>query len=77
MSWKTPTFDEIKMDAEIGSYQEDYDPSPEPLLDELQTRKGAKTQRKMLKKAAKNQRKAMKKSDKAQRKATKARHRAQ
>ena len=21
--WTTPTFDEIKMDAEIGSYQED------------------------------------------------------
>jgi hypothetical protein len=28
MNWTTPTFDEIKMDAEIGSYQEDTDPLP-------------------------------------------------
>jgi hypothetical protein len=28
MSWTTPTFEEIKMDAEIGSYQEDSDPLP-------------------------------------------------
>jgi hypothetical protein len=28
--WKTPDFVEIKMDAEIGSYQEDF----EPLRDE-------------------------------------------
>jgi hypothetical protein len=27
MSWTTPTFDEIKMDAEIGSYQDDFDPA--------------------------------------------------
>ena len=26
MAWTTPTFDELKMDAEIGSYQEDTDP---------------------------------------------------
>ncbi|HXN31409.1 MAG TPA: hypothetical protein VN894_06080 [Polyangiaceae bacterium] len=26
MRWTTPTFDEVKMDAEIGSYQEDTDP---------------------------------------------------
>jgi hypothetical protein len=25
MDWTTPSFDEIKMDAEIGSYQEDAD----------------------------------------------------
>jgi hypothetical protein len=25
MSWETPTFEEIKMDAEIGSYQDDFD----------------------------------------------------
>jgi hypothetical protein len=24
--WKTPDFVEIKMDAEIGSYQADYEP---------------------------------------------------
>ncbi len=32
--WKEPDFVEIKMDAEIGSYQEDYDPlgdEPRPL----------------------------------------------
>jgi hypothetical protein len=26
MDWSKPTFDEIKMDAEIGSYQEDFEP---------------------------------------------------
>jgi hypothetical protein len=26
MGWTTPSFDEVKMDAEIGSYQEDTDP---------------------------------------------------
>jgi hypothetical protein len=26
MDWMTPTWTEIKMDAEIGSYQEDFDP---------------------------------------------------
>jgi hypothetical protein len=26
MAWSTPEFVEIKMDAEIGSYQEDYAP---------------------------------------------------
>jgi hypothetical protein len=25
MNWTAPTFDEIKMDAEIGSYQEEKD----------------------------------------------------
>jgi hypothetical protein len=28
MHWTTPSFSEIKMDAEIGSYQEDGDYSP-------------------------------------------------
>ncbi len=28
MPWTTPAFDEIKMDAEIGSYQEDGEPVP-------------------------------------------------
>ena len=28
MNWTTPAFEEIKMDAEIGSYQEDGDPMP-------------------------------------------------
>lgn len=26
MSWTTPHYDEVKMDAEIGSYNEDTDP---------------------------------------------------
>jgi coenzyme PQQ precursor peptide PqqA len=25
MTWETPTFVEVKMDAEINSYQEDFD----------------------------------------------------
>jgi hypothetical protein len=29
MEWTAPTYDEIKMDAEIGSYQEDSDPPRE------------------------------------------------
>jgi hypothetical protein len=29
MEWTSPTYAEIKMDAEIGSYQEDSDPSRE------------------------------------------------
>jgi hypothetical protein len=28
MEWTTPAYEEIKMDAEIGSYQEDGDPPP-------------------------------------------------
>ena len=28
MRWTTPAYDEIKMDAEIGSYQEDGEPVP-------------------------------------------------
>jgi hypothetical protein len=28
MNWTTPAYEELKMDAEIGSYQEDYDPLP-------------------------------------------------
>jgi hypothetical protein len=31
MEWTTPTYAEIKMDAEIGSYQEDSEPSREPI----------------------------------------------
>jgi len=26
MIWETPSFEELRMDAEIGSYQEDTDP---------------------------------------------------
>ena len=26
MTWLTPAFDELKMDAEIGSYQDDFNP---------------------------------------------------
>ncbi len=28
MTWETPAFTEIKMDAEINAYQEDSDPDP-------------------------------------------------
>ncbi len=35
--WQTPDFVEIKMDAEIGSYQEDY----EPFRDDPLARDGA------------------------------------
>jgi hypothetical protein len=34
MNWTTPTFEEIKMDAEIGSYQEDGEPMPIAKTDE-------------------------------------------
>jgi len=27
MIWETPKFAELKMDAEIGSYQDDFEPS--------------------------------------------------
>ena len=30
MDWQTPQFVEIKMDAEISSYQEDNDPTHDP-----------------------------------------------
>jgi len=29
MIWKTPAFVELRMDAEIGSYQDDFDPTRE------------------------------------------------
>jgi hypothetical protein len=39
MNWTTPTFDEVKMDAEIGSYQEDTDPTREsPIAEESEQR---------------------------------------
>lgn len=39
MAWTTPTFDEVKMDAEIGSYQEDTDPAREaPIADKSEQR---------------------------------------
>ena len=31
MEWTTPSFEELKMDAEIGSYQEDREPEREAL----------------------------------------------
>ena len=40
MIWETPKFAELKMDAEIGSYQDDFDPSrdmPEFVADESDT----------------------------------------
>jgi hypothetical protein len=33
MEWTTPTWTEIKMDAEIGSYQEDFEPERDPIAD--------------------------------------------
>jgi hypothetical protein len=33
MEWSTPTWAEIKMDAEIGSYQEDFEPTRDPIAD--------------------------------------------
>jgi hypothetical protein len=30
MEWTTPSWAEIKMDAEIGSYQEDFEPTRDP-----------------------------------------------
>ena len=32
MPFETPTFEEIKMDAEIGSYQEDDGPTRDPFF---------------------------------------------
>ena len=31
MNWETPSYEEIRMDAEIGSYQEDTDFPEEPI----------------------------------------------
>lgn len=28
MDWTTPSYEELKMDAEIGSYQQDDEPPP-------------------------------------------------
>ncbi len=30
MIWETPSFIEIKMDAEINSYQDDFEPARDP-----------------------------------------------
>ena len=32
MDWTTPSYDEIKMDAEIGSYQQDGDDNVPPFV---------------------------------------------
>jgi hypothetical protein len=29
MDWTTPSYEELKMDAEIGSYQQDDEPPPQ------------------------------------------------
>jgi hypothetical protein len=34
MDWTTPSYDEIKMDAEIGSYQQDGDHDNVPIVRE-------------------------------------------
>ena len=31
--WETPSFTELRMDAEIGSYQEDFEPTRDPIAD--------------------------------------------
>ena len=36
MKWTTPTFVEVKMDAEIGSYQMDEEPTS-PIVDSAET----------------------------------------
>ena len=33
MEWSTPSWAEIKMDAEIGSYQEDFEPTRDPIVE--------------------------------------------
>jgi hypothetical protein len=38
MDWTTPEMVEIKMDAEIGSYQADDDPAREPVVEESDAR---------------------------------------
>jgi hypothetical protein len=43
MEWTTPDYTEIKMDAEIGSYQEDGDPVP--IVEREDTRASARRQR--------------------------------
>ena len=30
LEWETPSFEVLRMDAEIGSYQEDDEPAPFP-----------------------------------------------
>ena len=36
MKWTTPTFVEIKMDAEIGSYQQDDEPTS-PIVEQTES----------------------------------------
>lgn len=31
--WQKPEFEEVAMNAEIGAYQEDYGPAPDPTPD--------------------------------------------
>jgi hypothetical protein len=38
MTYETPDFVEIKMDAEIGSYQGSEEPSPEPTVVKVPSR---------------------------------------
>lgn len=41
MTWTTPTFELLKMDAEIGSYNEDTDPEHQPpVAEELESNWG-------------------------------------
>jgi hypothetical protein len=37
MEWEAPRCEEIKMDAEIGSYQVDDEPSPDAFVSETET----------------------------------------
>jgi hypothetical protein len=33
MTWEQPRFTEVSMNAEIGSYQEDFDPRESPIAE--------------------------------------------
>lgn len=35
MKWESPRYIEIKMDAEITSYQDDFDPTRDPLFNDV------------------------------------------
>jgi len=37
MSWQTPSFVEIRMDAEISAYQDEFDPTRNPPVIERDT----------------------------------------
>lgn len=45
MIWETPSFVELRMDAEIGSYQDDFDPTrDEPAFSSALARKSEESE---------------------------------